>query len=142
MTTPAVEPAAPSSGHAARIAVTLDVINLEASTAFYARLLDFAPVCATRTGLIFESRTLRSPHLSAFELRLRAAFGRKPQGSSGGMLALTLPVADLAGTIERLRPWARWLDVPPPIEPGAVPPEAARLFDPDGYLIELAQAAR
>ncbi len=58
------------------------------------------------------------------------------------MLALTLPVADLAGTIERLRPWVRWLDVPPPAAPGTVPPETACLFDPDGYLLELAQAAR
>ncbi len=125
-------------GSSPRIAIALDVIDLGVSAAFYERLMGFQTVAIAREDMIFESRAMRSPRIDGFELRLRAAFGRKPKGSSGGMLTLSFAVPDLAGFIASARPWARWLDEPP-VNPGE-PHHQACLYDPDGYLIELVQA--
>ncbi len=130
----AAQPESSSPPPFAAVSVSLDASNLDTSCGFYRDLLGFQVSSAKRPGLIFEERALRSDRIPGFELNLRAAFGRRPIGSPGGMLALGFRVADLPGMVERLKGSARWVDgVPPSPFTG----DRIRLADPDGYLIEL-----
>lgn len=114
-------------------AVSLDVTDLARSCEYYAELLGFQVVATERPGLIYELRRLRSARFPKIELRLRAAFGRRPVGSTpGGMLALTLKVPNVAEALQSLGGKARWVGSPP--GPDAT---VLRLADPDGYVIEL-----
>ena len=122
------------------IAVAIDVSNLEKSCGFYARLLGFEQVGVERAGLIYESRALRSSRFPGVELRLRAAFGKRPFGScAGGLLSLTLPVPDLRAAVNALRGQVRWRG-PEPAEPPQT--KSVEFIDPDGYVLCLAWADR
>lgn len=116
-----------------QLAIALDVADLGASLVFY-RALGFEQIGSARQGLIFETRTLAAAAWPAMQLRLRAAFGRRPIGSSGGMLALTLRVSpsQLAGIAAALGKTARWVGPGPSAES-----TSAKVADPDGYVIEL-----
>ncbi|MGD9689349.1 MAG: VOC family protein [Phycisphaerales bacterium] len=130
--TASAEPAASN----AQVIIALDVADLDASSAFYGEVLGFTLESTERAGLIFESRTFASKDHPALRLRLRAAFGRRPIGSSGGMLSLSLrvPLQALHARVAHLLPRVRWIGTPP-----ASPPEGnrVRFADPDGYIIEL-----
>lgn len=116
------------------IAISLDVSDLEASCRFYQELLGYTVIATERAGLIYEQRTLRSPRVPALELRLRAAFGKRPIGSTpGSLLRLSVRVADIRAALGGLSSPVRWVG-PAPAGDGVL--AAALLADPDGYVIE------
>lgn len=121
----------------ADIGISLDVSDIDASCAFYDALLGFRTVSSERAGLIYERRHLRSAQLPSLELQLRAAFGKRPIGSTpGSMLAITLRVTDVRvalGSLAAHRP-IRWVG-PAPAAEG--PLAHATIADPDGYVLEL-----
>ena len=103
------------------VAVALDVSDIAASAAFYARTLGFETVAAERSGLIFEFRHLRSRRFPEVEISLRAAFGKRPIGSCPGtLLHITLRVRNLADAARALGSTVRWVG-PPPADPPATP---------------------
>ncbi len=116
------------------VAITLDVSSLDVSCRFYAELLGYGVVETERAGLIYERRTLRSALAPFLELRLRAAFGKRPIGSTpGSMLATTVRVGDVRATVSRLTTPVRWVGAAP--ADGPLP--RALIADPDGYVVEL-----
>ncbi|MGQ0627377.1 MAG: hypothetical protein ACT4PL_04660 [Phycisphaerales bacterium] len=128
------DPPAPSAA-TCPVGITLDITSHDRSGAFY-RALGFEPAAVDRPGMIYETRTLRSPRFPTVELRLRAAFGKRPIGSSPGtMLALTLRTSDLAPCIAALTALStvRWVAGAPPAPDAA----CAELLDPDGYHLVL-----
>ncbi|MFN0012515.1 MAG: VOC family protein [Phycisphaerales bacterium] len=125
----------------APLGIALDVNDLERSCTFYKAILGFEVVATTRSGLIYESRTLRSPLVPHLDLILRGAFGKRATGGGpGSLLAITLRVSDPASMVERLTPLVKWIGAAPGAEAKGgecVPARALRFADPDGYHIEL-----
>ncbi len=119
----------------APIGIALDVNDLGRSCAFYAGTLGFEVVSTIRPGLIYESRTLRSPLVPQLDLTLRAAFGKRATGGGpGSLLAIRLRVGDAAALVERLGPLVRWIGAAPAAGGAA---GVLRFADPDGYHIEI-----
>lgn len=118
------------------MSVTLDVLDIGRSVAFYRLLAGFEVVRREREGLIHPEVHLVSGRCPGFGLVLREMFGVRVAGSRpGGMLRLALQDPDPGSRVAELTPHVRWV-----WEKQAPGPEGypyLRMTDPDGYEIEL-----
>ena len=124
------------SPSSATVAIALDVADLQASSTYFNRILGFERTPSTeRDGLIYETRSFRSPRFPGLELRLRAAFGKRPIGSGAGtVLYIRLTTPDLPALVSQIKDSVRWVG-PPPADP--LTATEVEFLDPDGYAFRL-----
>lgn len=118
-----------------RVWIAMDVVDLDRTEAFYARLLGARRMETRRDGQLMSERLLVCDRVPGLGLHLREAFGIRVGGSQPGhLLRVSVAHPDLPEVIRSLGPQTAWIG---PAPDPASPPPSIRLLDPDAYEVEL-----